>query len=136
MPPPYFNLIRFHGVFAPHADLRPQVVPGSGKTARQPQQLELFTLDNYLRLLGREPANDAPRPTPGRRAWAELLRRTFAVDVTVCPKCSTRMRLVEMATRDAEIRKGLVRAGLAPMPPPKPLPDIPGQLRLPFGRAD
>jgi hypothetical protein len=43
------------------------------------------------------------------------------------------MRLVEMATSDVEIRRGLARAGLGPMPPPKPLPDIPGQLHLPFG---
>ncbi len=50
--PPYFNLIRFDGLFAPNALLRSQVVPGSGDTAAEPQQLELFTLDNYLRLLG------------------------------------------------------------------------------------
>ncbi len=111
------------------------MVPESADLAAQkPQQLELFTLDNYLRLLGAPPANDAPRPTPGRRAWAELLRRTFAADVTCCPKCSARMRLVEMATRDAENRKNLARAGLGPMPPPPgPMPDPPGQLLLPFG---
>ena len=62
-----------------------------------------------------------------------MLRRTFAVGVSICPECSARMRLVEMATSEAEIRKGLARAGLAPMPPPRPLPDVPGQLLLPFG---
>jgi hypothetical protein len=42
------------------------------------------------------------------------------------------MRLVEKATTDAEIGKGLARAGLGPMPPPpRPLPDPPGQLLLP-----
>jgi hypothetical protein len=136
VPPPYFNLIRFHGVFAPNALLRSQVVPDTGNMAQKPQQLELFTLENYLRLLGAQPANDAPRPTPGRRAWAELLRRTFAVDVSVCPKCSGRMRLLEIATSQADIQKGMARAGLGPMPPPESLPDVPGQLRLPFGRAD
>ncbi len=131
VPPPYFNLTRFHGVFAPHALLRPQVVPASANLAQKPQQLQLFTLDNYLRLLDAPPANDASRPTPGRRAWAELLRRTFGQDVSICPECSSRMRLVEMATGDAEIRKGLARAR-SHAAPPRPLPDPPGQLLLPF----
>ncbi len=138
VPPPYFNFIRFHGVFPPNALLRPRVVLGSGNTAgntsAEPRQLQLFTLDNYRRLLGARPANDAPRASPGRRASAELLRRTSAVDVTVCPCCSARMRLLEMATTEAEIRKGLARAGLGPMPPPpRPLPVPPGQLLLPLG---
>ncbi len=72
VPPSYFNLIRFHGVFGPNALLRPRVVPGSGNTAgntaAEPRQLQLFTLDNYLCLLGARPANDAPRASPGRRA--------------------------------------------------------------------
>jgi uncharacterized protein YbaR (Trm112 family) len=38
-----------------------------------------------------------PRPegAPSYRPWAQLLARTFAVDVLACPKCHGRMRLLE-----------------------------------------
>ena len=35
------------------------------------------------------------RPAGGYRPWAELLARTFAVDVLACPKCHGRMRMGE-----------------------------------------
>jgi hypothetical protein len=43
----------------------------------------------------RVPASDESvlRPRPRRLAWAELLRRVFAVDVLDCPRCGGRMRL-------------------------------------------
>ncbi len=135
VPPPYFNLTRFHGVFAPNARFRPEVVPRGSNTACEPQQLELFTRDNLMHLLGAEPANDAAPQKSGRRPWAQLLKRAFAVDVTVCPRCSGKMRLLEMATTDDAIRKGLARAGLAAMPPPRAPPPLPGQLHLQFGQA-
>jgi len=34
---------------------------------------------------------------------------------------------VDMATSPEAIQKGLAKAGLAPMPPPKPLPEVLGQ---------
>jgi hypothetical protein len=44
-----------------------------------------------------EASPSATRPTtrPRRLAWAELLRRVFAVDVLACPRCGGRMRLPE-----------------------------------------
>ena len=43
-----------------------------------------------------------PASTPRRastyRPWAELLKRTFGVDVLECPTCRGRMRLVAMLT--------------------------------------
>jgi len=40
------------------------------------------------------PAPGRPTPRPRRLAWAELLRRVFAVDVLECPRCGGRMRLL------------------------------------------
>lgn len=40
------------------------------------------------------PASDEPDLRPRRLAWAELLRRVFAVDVLECPRCGGRMRLL------------------------------------------
>ena len=39
-------------------------------------------------------APDGPALRPRRLAWAELLRRVFAVDVLECPRCGGRMRLL------------------------------------------
>ena len=33
----------------------------------------------------------------GYRPWAELLQRTFALDVLICPSCQGRMRLIAVA---------------------------------------
>jgi len=51
-------------------------------------------------------------PVPMRRAgtyrpWAELLRRTFSVDVLVCPMCNGRMKLLAMVTDGKSIRRFL-----------------------------
>ena len=50
-------------------------------------------------------ARGPPRPpgAPSYRPWAELLARTFAVDVLACPKCHGRMRLLAMVEEPANV---------------------------------
>ena len=69
IPPPRVNLVRFFGVLAPNARLRPLVVP------RQPPPPEPA------------PNSPAPAASPFRLPWAALLKRTFAVDVLTCLRC-------------------------------------------------
>jgi hypothetical protein len=45
------------------------------------------------------------------RAWADLLRRTFAVDVLECAGCKGRMKLVAMVTEHASIVRFLAALG-------------------------
>ncbi len=40
------------------------------------------------------PVREEPTIRPRRLAWADLLRRVFAVDVLECPRCGGRMRLL------------------------------------------
>lgn len=40
-----------------------------------------------------------------RRRWAELLRRVFEVDVTVCPRCGGAMRILAFVTEPAAVRR-------------------------------
>jgi hypothetical protein len=40
------------------------------------------------------PSPTRPATRPRRLAWAELLRRVFAVDVLACPRCGGRMRVL------------------------------------------
>ena len=52
-----------------------------------------------------------------RLAWAALLARVFALDVTLCPACGRRLRLVAVLTNPASIRAYLTGVGLAAEPP-------------------
>ncbi len=70
-----------------------------------------------------------------RHPWAWLLARVFAADVTVCPRCAGRMRLVKLATTREELTKALAHAGLGPRPPPRARPTMLGQLELCFRAA-
>ena len=47
---------------------------------------------------------DQTWPARGYRRWAELLARTFAVDVLCCPSCQRRMRLLAVIKESAEHR--------------------------------
>lgn len=130
VPPPWFHMIRFHGVLAPNAKLREQVVasakpyvPPQENTVPEPLQLPLFG-----KLFDEPEADVSPKR---RKPWAWLLRHVFAIDVNVCPKCNGRMKWRQVALTQDAIRDGLARAGLA-RGPPKPKRAPLGQLSLPF----
>jgi hypothetical protein len=69
----------------------------------------------------------APRPPPPgyvrprHAAWAELLRRSFGLDVLACSDCGGRLRLVATIAAPHAIARILAHLGLPPAPPP-PLP--------------
>jgi len=44
-------------------------------------------------------------------AWAELLARSFAVDVLACPKCHGRMRLLALVQEPANAARFLAALG-------------------------
>ena len=79
-PRPAINLVLYHGVLAPRARWRSQVVP-SGRPAPDPQAHEV---DARPRGTG----------TPGPWTWAALLRRVLALDVLACPRGSGRLRVI------------------------------------------
>ena len=61
-------------------------------------------------------ASDEPgRPdlAGGYRPWAELLARTFAMDVLACPTCQGRMMLLALVKDPASIARYLAAAGEA-----------------------
>jgi len=72
-----------------------------------------------------EPPADGqtPRPpqgAPSYRPWAELLARTFAVDVLACPKCHGRMRFLAMVEDPPNVARYLAAVGEATEMPPAP----------------
>ena len=73
VPPRRLNLVRYHGVLAPNAADRARIVPG-------PKE-ETPKADRCAR------AEPTPAQRRHRLAWADLLRRVFRIDVSVCPTC-------------------------------------------------
>jgi hypothetical protein len=124
VPPPWFHMIRFHGLLAPHAKLRAEVVPSPPSDAVPAMPATRHQL--ALALLG----PTASRP-PTRKSWAWLLRHVFAEEVTTCAKCGGQMRWAEAATTPDAIAVLLVRHGLGSprAPPPVRAPTL-GQLDL------
>jgi hypothetical protein len=104
VPPPRMHLVRYHGVFAPNAKDRPQVVP-----VPAPAAADSATECASLRLRKR------------RLDWAALLRRVFAVDVLQCPLCNGRMKIVSFITDPLVARRILDHIGLpSALPAPDP----------------
>jgi hypothetical protein len=113
VPPAWFNLTRFHGVFAPNHAWRDFVVPGPTKKRTCP------AFD--------EPNDSDPTPTgkpsTGRAPaeywipWAELLRKTVGVDPEVCA-CGARMILDKAIIDGEKIAEVLARLGIVSTGPP------------------
>ncbi len=59
-----------------------------------------------------------PPGTPRQLAWAELMRRVFAVDVLECPACRGRMRILAAIHDPDAVREILESLGLPSRPPP------------------
>lgn len=123
-------MVRFHGVLAPNAKLREQVVASAkpylppNEPAPEPLQFPLFGKQFD------DPETDVRHAR--RKPWAWLLKHVFAVDVNVCPKCAGRMKWRQVAFTADAIREGLARAGLAARGPPKQRRVPHEQLSLPF----
>ena len=66
-------------------------------------------------------APDAERPATHRcryRPWAELMKRTFALDVEHCERCGARLRLRALVTAAASIERFLRYIAEPTEPPP------------------
>ena len=130
VPPPRFHMIRFHGVLAPHAAVRAEVVPPHDDDL--PAAPSLTPPESQLRLF--EESEDDESESPSRKPWAWLLRHVFKVDVTTCPEpeCGGHMKWIDVARTPEAAAKMLADRGLGPRPPPRSVPTPHGQLRLPL----
>ncbi len=105
VPPPRLNLVRYHGVLAPNAADRAQIVPGAKEeVAMSPGSTS--------------EGDSAPAQRRHRLAWAVLLARVWAIDVTQCPACGGRMKIVAAVTDPCSIRRYLEGVGLPARAPP------------------
>ena len=101
VPPARAHLIRYHGVLAPNAADRAQIVPVPAQSDNAPAGSTVGTAKVH----------------PRRLVWAVLLARVFAIDVRICPRCGGPMRLIAALTDPDSIRTYLTGVGLAAEPP-------------------
>jgi NAD-dependent oxidoreductase involved in siderophore biosynthesis len=113
-PRPRVNLILYYGVLAPRASWRAALVPGASSHGVEVSHRESSV----------EADEDASRVKSSRACayqWAELMQRTFALDVLACPRCAGRLRLVALIEQAAVVRRILRHLGLpAEVPEPRP----------------
>ncbi len=90
VPRPRLHLIRFHGVLAPNAALRAQIVPGTSDQGSGPPE-------------GKDETPSAS--TRARLSWAQLLTRVFAIDMAVCFQCGGQVTHIATIEEPAVIIK-------------------------------
>ena len=100
VPRPRLHLIRFHGVLAPNAKLRPAIIPSDANPAA-PDQAE------------------SPHSSPlARVSWARLLKRVFNIDLEHCPHCGGTLTIIAILDPTA-IAKILTHLGVSARAPPR-----------------
>ena len=94
VPPPRFHTVKHAGVLAPASTRRARIAPKpAGVATVEPQK------------------DKKPKGAATYRPWADLLRRTFAIDVLVCPKCAGRMQLLAVVTKEESVVRFLRSRG-------------------------
>ena len=99
VPRPRLHLIRFHGVLAPNAKLRAQVVPQEPEPPAQaapPAECEATCAHHR----------------PVRLSWAKLLKRVFNLDLEHCPNCGGQLNIIAAILEQPVIEKILTHLGL------------------------
>lgn len=94
IPPPRVNTIRYSGCFAPNFKDRKFIVKKSSRTLQKDDSLK----------------GDLPLKVKHERLrWADMLKRVFEIDVTVCPKCSGRMEQIAVI-KDKAVAKKIIES--------------------------
>jgi hypothetical protein len=102
VPRPRLHLIRFHGVLAPNAKLRSEIIPSPPEQETEP------------------PTDHAhAQSTPARLSWARLLKRVFDIDIEHCPNCGGALKIIAAIEAPPVIVKILSHLGLSTRAPPR-----------------
>ena len=99
VPPPRLNLIRYHGILGANGRDRDRIVPGADD---EPEAT----------------CESDRQPCPHRLSWCQLLARVLAIDISECPACGGRMKIVAALKEPTSILSYLEGVGLSARPPP------------------
>jgi len=116
IPPPRLHLLRFHGVFAPNAKLRPLVVPKSREITPtcepKPESPSTEMADAATS------STTAREPSPYRLSWAAALRRVWGREIFDCARCAGRLTVVAFIEKASAVKAILDHLGLPSVPLP------------------
>jgi hypothetical protein len=110
IPPTWFNLTRYHGVFAPGHAWRDFIVPGPKKKRTEASDFD-------------PPKPSESRPSSCRAVgefwipWADLMRKTFGIDPEQC-SCGGKFVVQDCVTDAEGIASMMAKMGLSSTPPP------------------
>ncbi len=92
IPPPRMNMIRYHGVFAPNFKDRKLIVPNKSQPNSSNQK--------------EQPETKVKRRRE-RMKWSDMLKRTFEIDVTICPHCGSKLEQIAVI-KDRAVAKAIL----------------------------
>lgn len=110
VPRPRLHLIRFHGVPAPNATLRPRVV-SQGPPAQAQAATEAAAATKC--------EVETVQACPHRISWARLLKRVLDIDMQHSPHCGGELKIIAAILKRPDIQKILSHVGPDPQPPHK-----------------
>ena len=112
IPPPYKHQVNYYGCLSSHSKLRAEIV-GSPVVAvlQQAGPWQEGQDMGGIELESRNPSSSRYIP------WAELLKRTFGIDLSSCSKCGGRVRVIAAIMDTEAIAKILDYVGLGTDPP-------------------
>jgi len=107
VPRPRINMLLYHGVLAPNAPWRREVV------ARAEPEAAADSCPPAPPAHEEAAEATSARSRPKYRAWSGLMRRAFQADVLACPRCGGRMTVLATIEDPAVIHRILTHLGLS-----------------------
>ncbi len=104
VPRPRAHLVTYHGVLAPAAEWRQDIVPTPNSPRTDCARPKKIQASN-------------PIPHKRRYEWAELMHRVFEIQVLLCPHCQGERKVIATISQPSVIRDILVCLGLESSPP-------------------
>ena len=118
VPPPRFNLVRYHGVLAPSARWRRRIVPAVSADECNYSSCPDCAVNKREKTAKAKKGRNANIGHPRNYSWAELMKRVFGLDVLKCARCGGRIRSPCAINSPDAIKKILDCHGLPSRPPP------------------
>jgi hypothetical protein len=116
IPPPRLHRHHYHGVLAPHAELRARVTALGRQTLVVGE--DTATIACPAAVPEAEPRAETDKPLASRYRWAVLIARIYEVGPLVCPHCGTQMASIAFVTEPAQVSRVLDHIGEPARAPP------------------
>ena len=113
IPPSYKHQVNYYGCLSSHSKLRALVLGAHGEELCEDDVLPRQDVEGNIQAGLEQKKKSKYIP------WAELLKRTFGIDLTVCPCCQGRLRIISVIIQQEAAQKILSLMGLHTWPPAK-----------------